>query len=49
MKNEAAYNIKYRIMIKGKVFPFALTEHHAMKAHWGSGGIDPCIFDLYTR
>jgi hypothetical protein len=25
---------------KGKVSPmFFLTEHHAMKAHWGSGGI----------
>jgi hypothetical protein len=20
-----------------------LTEHHAMKAYWGSGGIAPCI------
>jgi hypothetical protein len=24
---------------KGKVFPVLLTEHHAMKAYWGSGGI----------
>jgi hypothetical protein len=26
---------------KGKMYicPSALTEHHAMKAYWGSGGI----------
>jgi hypothetical protein len=29
--------------------PCALTEHHAMKAYWGSGGITPCILDLGTR
>jgi hypothetical protein len=23
--------------------PCALTEHHAMKAYWGSGGIAPRI------
>jgi hypothetical protein len=23
--------------------PYALTEDHAMKAYWGSGGIDPRI------
>jgi hypothetical protein len=22
------------------------TEHRAVKAHWGSGGIAPCILDL---
>jgi hypothetical protein len=26
-----------------------LTTHHAMKAYWGSGGIDPLILDLGTR
>jgi hypothetical protein len=27
---------------KGKVVPvFLLTENHAMKAYWGSGGIIP--------
>jgi len=29
---------------KGKVFPvLTLTEHHAMKAYWGSGGTVPPI------
>jgi hypothetical protein len=29
---------------KGKVVPVLfLTEHHAMKTHWGSGGIAPSI------
>jgi hypothetical protein len=26
-----------------------LTQHHAMKAYWGSGGIAPFILDLGTR
>jgi hypothetical protein len=34
---------------KGKSCPCALTKHHAMKAYWGSGGIDPRILDLSTR
>jgi hypothetical protein len=25
-----------------------LTEHHAMKAYWGSGGIAPCFLDPDT-
>jgi hypothetical protein len=30
--------------LKDKVVPvFFLTEHHAMKAYWGSGGIAPII------
>jgi len=29
--------------------PCALTEHHSMKAYWGSGGIHPHILDLGTR
>jgi hypothetical protein len=29
---------------KGKVVPMLfLTEHHAMKAYWGNGGIAPSI------
>jgi hypothetical protein len=28
---------------------FFITEHHAMEAYWGSGGISPCILDLDTR
>jgi hypothetical protein len=33
-----------RIKVKGKVIPgLFLTEHHAMKAYWGSGGIAPLI------
>jgi hypothetical protein len=27
----------------------ALTEHYAMKVHWGSGGMDSRILDLGTR
>jgi hypothetical protein len=34
----------------GKVVPvFFLTEHHAIKTYWGSGGIAPHILDLGTR
>jgi hypothetical protein len=37
--------------VKGKIATvlFFLTEHHAMKAYWGSGGIDPLILDLGIR
>jgi len=31
---------------KIKSCPCALTEHHAMKAYWGSGDTAPCILDL---
>jgi hypothetical protein len=34
---------------KGKAVPVLLTEHHAMKAYWGSGVIAPRILDLATR
>jgi hypothetical protein len=36
---------------KCKVVPvlFFLTEHHAMKAYWGSGGVTPLILDLGSR
>jgi hypothetical protein len=29
--------------------PCALTEHHVMKAYWGSGCIAPRILDFGTR
>jgi len=28
---------------------FFFTEHHAMKAYGGIGGIDPSILDISTR
>jgi hypothetical protein len=28
---------------------FFVTEHNAIKAYWGSGGIAPRILDLGTR
>jgi hypothetical protein len=35
---------------KGKAVPvLPLTEHHPMKAYWGSGGTVPPILDLGTR
>jgi hypothetical protein len=34
---------------KSKVVPVLLTEHHAIKAQWDSGGIAPCILDVGTR
>jgi hypothetical protein len=33
----------------GKGVPVLLTEHHAMKTYWRSGGIAPRILDLGTR
>jgi hypothetical protein len=30
-------------VVKGKVVPVLLTEHHAMKTYWGSGGIAQLI------
>jgi hypothetical protein len=27
----------------------ALTEHHALKAYWGSGSIDTFVLDVSTR
>jgi hypothetical protein len=33
---------------KSKVVPVLLTEHHAIKVYWGSGGIAPRILDLVT-
>jgi hypothetical protein len=29
--------------------PWSLTEHHAIKAYWGNGGIAPRIIFLGTR
>jgi hypothetical protein len=34
---------------QGEVLPVPLTEHHAMKAYWGSGDIAPRILHLSTR
>jgi hypothetical protein len=37
-------------LCKGKSVPVLfLTEHHAMKAYWGSRGIAPPILDVSTR
>jgi hypothetical protein len=32
-----------------KIVPVLLTDHHAMKAYWGSGGIALRILDLGTK
>jgi hypothetical protein len=40
--------IKDELICNGKVVPVLLTEHHAMKAYWGSGGIAPLIPDIGT-
>jgi hypothetical protein len=37
------------ITCKGNVAPVLSTEHYAMKAYWGSGGIAPRILDLGIR
>jgi hypothetical protein len=37
------------VKVEGKFFTRALTEHRAMKAYWGNGGIAPRILDLGTR
>jgi len=41
--------LHYVSAVKGKIRPCALTEHHAMKAYWGSGSIAKLILDLGTR
>jgi hypothetical protein len=44
------FKIRWKKKGTGKVAPVLfLTEHHAMKAYWGSGGIAAHIFDLSTR
>jgi hypothetical protein len=35
----------YLYLLEGQA---ALTEHHAMKAYWASGGIAPRIIDVVT-
>jgi hypothetical protein len=53
--NEAANNAYKSIVGKPETCtrnvscPCALTEHHAMKACWGSGGVTPRILDLGIR
>jgi hypothetical protein len=40
----------YYLLIYLKVLPVLFsTEHHAMKAYWGNGGIEPCIPNLGTK
>jgi len=34
--------IKVKVKVKVKL-SLCLTEHHAMKAYWGSGGITPLM------
>jgi hypothetical protein len=34
---------------KGKDVPLLLTENHAIKVYWVSGGTASCILDLGTR
>jgi len=37
-------------LVKVKVkLSLCLAKHHARKAYWGSGGVDPRILDLGTR
>jgi len=36
-------SILLKIKVKGKFILVLLTEHHAMKAYWRSGGITPRI------
>jgi hypothetical protein len=44
------YRGKSTLLSKCKVVPVLyLTEHHAMKAYYGSGGISPRILDFGTR
>jgi hypothetical protein len=39
-----------KVKVKGKVVPVLfLSEYHAMKAYWESGGVAPRILDLCTR
>jgi hypothetical protein len=42
------YNISNIVLVKVKL-SLCLTNHHAMKTYWGSGGIAARILDLGTR
>jgi hypothetical protein len=42
----AWYLVKIKIKIVRVIF---VTEHHAMKAYWGSGGIASRILDFGTK
>jgi hypothetical protein len=37
------------VKVKGKAVPVLLTELHAVKKYWGSGGIAQHILDFGTR
>jgi hypothetical protein len=42
--------VHLEVKIKVKLpLRLSITEHHPMKAYWGSGGIAPRILDLGTR
>jgi hypothetical protein len=41
-------SLAYRVH-RSPIYACASTEHHAMKAYWGSGGISPRILDLGSR
>jgi hypothetical protein len=38
-----------KLKVKVKLSLCFLTEHHTIKAYWGSGGIAPRILDFGTR
>jgi hypothetical protein len=42
-------NPRYYKGKRAKLYLWFLTEHHAMKAYWGSGGIAPRIIDIGAR
>jgi hypothetical protein len=47
---ETSLSLIKTVQGRGEVAPVLfLTEHHAMKAYWGSGDIAPLILDLGTR
>jgi hypothetical protein len=47
LENQGVDDRIVQVKIKGAPVIF-LTQHHAMKTYWGSGGIDPRILDLGT-
>jgi hypothetical protein len=49
VKHTTVALIQTKVKVKSKTVPLLfLTEHHAMKPYWGSGGTAPPI-DLGTR
>jgi hypothetical protein len=35
--------VKVKVKVKVKSLCFFLTDHHARKAYWGTGGVAPLI------